>query len=93
MLRNVNRAQNRALLHSLLPGLWLALAVLLLAFIPGNAQDPTLQPAAVHGTTIDRNIDQNTTWTKSGSPYNVTRFVAVRPGVTLTVRPGVGGVR
>lgn len=44
-------------------------------------------PAA---TIINSDITQNTTWTKVGSPYLVTKEVLwVMPGVTLTVQPGV----
>lgn len=45
--------------------------------------------AAPTGTVISQDITTNTTWTKAGSPYNVTQFVRVRPDVTLTVEAGV----
>jgi hypothetical protein len=38
---------------------------------------------------INSNITSNTTWTLSGSPYQVQIIVTVYPGVTLTIEPGV----
>lgn len=53
----------------------------------------TTPPVEVHAQTV---VDQsnsiilaNTTWTKSGSPYTLTRDVEVRPSVTLTIEAGV----
>lgn len=40
-------------------------------------------------STVDRNVTASTTWTKAGSPYNVTGLVNVEAGVTLTIEPGV----
>jgi hypothetical protein len=40
-------------------------------------------------TVINGNITSNTTWTQSGSPYQVQAIVTVYPGVTLTIEPGV----
>jgi hypothetical protein len=52
--------------------------LLILASINGNAQ-----------TKVSGVISTNTTWTKAGSPYNVTGNLLVNSGVTLTVDPGV----
>jgi hypothetical protein len=41
------------------------------------------------GTIIDQHITTNTTWTKAGSPYEVTYGIYVREGATLTIQPGV----
>lgn len=82
-----------------LPGpvlaLLLALVALLGTALPSRAQDAgsadAVAPAAgtAINTVISTDITQNTTWTKAGSPYQVTQFVSVRPGVTLTIEPGV----
>ncbi len=58
---------------------------------PAQAQtrDPAaLQPLDVPNE-ISSDITTNTTWTKAGSPYQVTSQVNVAAGVTLTVEPGV----
>ena len=47
------------------------------------------QPAAPTATYINSNITTDTTWTKTGSPYIVTANIAVEPGATLTIEPGV----
>ncbi len=76
-----------------LVALLLVATALLLAVRSGYAQDTgtqnTAEPAAVTGTTVDRDIDTNITWSKAGSPYNVTRNVSVLAGVKLTIEPGV----
>ena len=56
---------------------------------PAPAVEPAAAPAAVTGTTVDRDIDQDTTWTKAGSPYTVVTNVTVRAGAKLTIQPGV----
>ncbi|GLI04761.1 hypothetical protein YDYSG_07910 [Paenibacillus tyrfis] len=45
--------------------------------------------AAGTGTVISNHIFNNTTWTKSESPYIVTIDAIVQPGVSLTIEPGV----
>jgi parallel beta-helix repeat protein len=83
------------LLRGLLPALCLALAALLLAPQRSHAQepapavDPATAPTAAAGTDINSDITQNTTWTKAGSPYNITNLIDVEAGVTLTIQPGV----
>jgi hypothetical protein len=48
-----------------------------------------LQTGLPAETIISSDIKTNTTWTKSGSPYQVQTIVTVYPGVTLTIEPGV----
>lgn len=48
-----------------------------------------LTAAANAATHVSGNITVNTTWTLAGSPYVVDGSVNVRPGVTLTIEPGV----
>ncbi|HWX19122.1 MAG TPA: right-handed parallel beta-helix repeat-containing protein [Candidatus Binatia bacterium] len=40
-------------------------------------------------TYVGSDISTSTTWGLSGSPYYVTNSIHVRPGVTLTIQPGV----
>jgi hypothetical protein len=40
-------------------------------------------------TSVSGTISQNTTWTRSGSPYILTNNVGIAPGITLTIQPGV----
>jgi hypothetical protein len=40
-------------------------------------------------TTVTGTINQNTTWTKTGSPYNLASNVIVANGAVLTIEPGV----
>ena len=40
-------------------------------------------------THVSGNVTANTTWTLAGSPYVIDGSVNVRPGVTLTINPGV----
>jgi hypothetical protein len=57
-------------------------------FLPsGSAHAKPL--TAPTGTVISQDITTNTTWTKAGSPYNVTQFIRVRPDINLTIEPGV----
>jgi parallel beta-helix repeat protein len=103
MSRNVDfshpQVPGRSSLRHALAALCLALVALLLATSPGQAQDaaPAVDPAvtdpaapaAVTGTNIDSDITQNTTWTKAGSPYNITNLIDVEAGATLTIEQGV----
>jgi hypothetical protein len=45
--------------------------------------------AAPNATQVAGNITTNTTWTAANSPYEVTAYLQVLPGVTLTIEPGV----
>lgn len=45
--------------------------------------------AQAQGTFVAQNIDQNTRWTKAGSPYTVTVEIAVLKDAMLTIEPGV----
>lgn len=45
--------------------------------------------SAPSATVISSDITSDTTWTQSGSPYQVQAIVTVHPGVTLTIEPGV----
>jgi hypothetical protein len=45
--------------------------------------------SAPSATVINADITSDTTWTQSGSPYQVQTIVTVHPGVTLTIEPGV----
>ena len=40
-------------------------------------------------TEVSGIISENTTWTKSNSPYIVTSSIAILEGITLTIEPGV----
>ncbi|MBS4199065.1 hypothetical protein KHA93_05265 [Bacillus sp. FJAT-49732] len=41
------------------------------------------------GTNVIGAINQNTTWTKAGSPYSLTGDLYIAKGIKLTVEPGV----
>jgi hypothetical protein len=49
---------------------------------PGSGSGPA-------STIVDGDITANATWTKTGSPYEVTTDISVVAGATLTVEPGV----
>ncbi len=68
------------------PPRWLLITLLIVAW---NLFTPMSMQAETTATVISQDITVNTTWTKAASPYNVTQFIRVRPGVTLTVEPGV----
>jgi hypothetical protein len=59
-----------------------------LSLAPVNSLHNT-QPSLPAATIINSDIKTNTTWVKSGSPYQVQSIVTVYPGVTLTIDPGV----
>jgi parallel beta-helix repeat protein len=40
-------------------------------------------------TSVSGSITSNTTWTKANSPYQITSWLTVQEGVTLTIEPGV----
>lgn len=40
-------------------------------------------------TTVSGQIRNNTTWTKSGSPYVCNGLIEIAPNITLTIEPGV----
>lgn len=40
-------------------------------------------------TSVSGSISTNTTWTKANSPYQITSWLTVQEGVTLTIEPGV----
>ncbi len=61
-----------------------AFMIVLIAFMLA----PTAH-AAPDATIVNQPILTNTTWTKAGSPYQVSNFIYVKSGVTLTVEPGV----
>ena len=44
---------------------------------------------AIADTDVSSNITQDTTWTLSGSPYNITGYFIINAGVTLTIENGV----
>lgn len=65
---------------------WVAVLVVgcaLWSFGQGQAE------AAPNATQVSGNISANTTWTLTNSPYEVTDTLAVLPGVTLIIEPGV----
>lgn len=58
-------------------------------FMARSAQAQVIDQNAPYGTIINSNITTNTVWTKAGSPYQLTTYVMVSEGITLTVMPGV----
>lgn len=46
-------------------------------------------PTQAAGTTVGRILISDATWTKNGSPYNLTDNLVVSKGVTLTIEAGV----
>ena len=50
---------------------------------------PVLPRTGTSNTTVSTDITANTTWTKAAGPYLITNPLDVRPGVTLTIEPGV----
>jgi hypothetical protein len=48
-----------------------------------------LPPLRASATDISSDITEDTTWNEDGSPYKITRYVRVLPGVTLTIEEGV----
>ncbi len=88
---NAKPSRFLSLVHRGLPALLLVTVVLLLAVGSAQAQEPAplVEPSAVMGTTVNRDIEQDTIWTKAGSPYTVVTNVTVRAGAKLTIEPGV----
>lgn len=66
------------------------------AAIPAASPTPSPEPSPTADTstpsptvkTVGGIIDQDTTWTPSEGPYELTERVIVREGVTLTIEPG-----
>jgi RHS repeat-associated protein len=61
----------------------LAIAMVALVVAAGSAAP------AVANTEVKSNITTNTTWTTSGSPYDIDAGIKVTPAATLTIEPGV----
>ena len=49
----------------------------------------TMDIEVISGTQVGGIINENTTWTKQGSPYVVTDTVQIPTGIKLTISPGV----
>jgi hypothetical protein len=43
---------------------------------------------AIATTYVGQSIDQNSTWTKSNSPYIITTDILIKKDITLTIQPG-----
>jgi parallel beta-helix repeat protein len=67
-----------------------ALTILLIATIICGLASVNIMPlgTAQTSTPVNGIITQNTTWTKTNSPYSLTGPVGVSQGVTLTIEPG-----
>jgi len=50
---------------------------------------PSRVEGAPNGTVVSGYINSDTTWTQSGSPYQVDGFIEVAKGATLTIEAGV----
>jgi len=48
-----------------------------------------LSAASIFGIDVGGHINQDTTWGPDNNPYNVTAFIYVDAGITLTIQPGV----
>ncbi len=48
-----------------------------------------IDDADVVGTDVTGDINTNTTWTTSGSPYLIKNNITVKSSATLTINPGV----
>ena len=68
------------------PLLLLIVLSLLGLFTGGRVQAEEMGPTT---TVIGQNITTNTVWTKTGSPYQLSQTISVKPGATLTIEPGV----
>ncbi|MFN8446143.1 MAG: Ig-like domain-containing protein [Caldilineaceae bacterium] len=68
---------------------WTALLFTLLCSLLSFTAAQASSQAESTATIVNQDITTNTIWNKAGSPYNVTQFVSVRAGVTLTVEAGV----
>ncbi len=64
--------------------LLIAFAVSSLVFVSSSGSG-----LAQSGQTVNGIITQDTTWTKTNSPYNLTGNILIDNGITLTIEPGV----
>ncbi|MCA9968824.1 MAG: right-handed parallel beta-helix repeat-containing protein, partial [Anaerolineales bacterium] len=95
----MNREKTRSLAMSggLLGALLLVCLLALLPAAPTGAlaqsapapPPPAAAPRWPTGTVITEDVTVNTTWTLAGSPYQLAANIAVAPGVTLRLDPGV----
>ena len=86
----INVGSAAAILASVLA---LAFSLLMLT-TPASAQSSNFGSespfsSVAPATTISADITANTTWDLNGSPYVITSSVHIKPGITLTIDPGV----
>ena len=63
--------------------------LLIVLIVSGLASISTIHSGSAQTSTpVNGIITQDTTWTKTNSPYSLTGPVGVREGVTLTIEPG-----
>ncbi len=80
----VNGVATITLRSTTTPGL-----VTIQASSPGLAPGTTTVSVYSNPTLVSGAITTNTTWTLANNPYQVTGDIEVRPGITLTIEPGV----